>query len=302
MNFELLIDDFNVNQFERVFELFSSYFDVSDKLLSVGYLEWLYLTNPYGHAKVVRVLDGDRWIGFMAMIPIELAKRESRLLAYYVVNVLVHPDYHGKNIFGKMIAAAKEFVRHEGSALMGHPNDMALKSWKRAEMHFHESLSPYLVVPRILSGGASVKVVTHVDDLRSVVSELDAQLISAETWNVAITADYINWRYLANPVNSYLVQLLDVNGASVGFSVSKKVRSGVSLLVDRFMLESHVEDGFSKLPWLTVYFRSKMLKRELIGGFLPVPVRKKIPFFLTCYEKPFLNFDVVKIGLSASDF
>ncbi|WP_309678789.1 GNAT family N-acetyltransferase [Polaromonas sp.] len=302
MSIGVSIEDFNSSQFEQLAALFASYFPAGDKLLSRDYTEWLYAKNPYGPAKMVKAVDDGRLVGFMAMIPVHLVRRDARLVAYYVVNVLVHPEYHGKHVFGRMITAAKELVKTENAVLMGHPNDMALKSWQRARMHFHASLKPSLALPRLRARGARAHVVGAVSQLQSVLAALNAQALQADRWNIAVTGDYVSWRYLAHPANKYLVQLIEVHGAAAGFLVSKKVRPGIRLLVDQFMLDPYAAGSLGRLPWLTISFRPEASASEFAGSLWPIPVKKQIPFFFTHYAQPSTARDVMNLGLSASDF
>lgn len=302
MKIEVSIEDFNVSQFDQLVALFGSYFPPDDKLLTKGYAEWLYAKNPFGLARMVKAVEGDRWVGFMALIPVHLVRRDARLVAYYVVNVLVHPEYHGKHIFGRMITAAKELVEAEKAVLMGHPNDMALKSWQRARMHFHDPLRPSLVVPKLLARGVRVRRLVDIEQLQSVLPALSAQALLAERWNIAVTAEYVSWRYLTHPANKYLIQLIEVNRVPAGFFVSKKVRPAIRLLVDQFMLDQHAAGGFSRLPWLTISFKPEASAREYAGSLWPLPAKKQLPFFFTHYQQPSTARDVMNLGLSASDF
>lgn len=302
MTIEVSIDNFSPTHFNHMAELFCSYFDSSDKLLTVGYLEWLYCKNPFGLAKMVRAVEGDHWVGFMAMIPVQLVMHSSSPLAYYVVNVLVHPQYQGRHIFARLIAAAKELVKMENAVLIGHPNDMALKQWQRSRMHFHEPLRPSLVVPKPFSKRVNASDIRDAKQLSSVLPALQAQAKRANRLGVAITQTYINWRYFECPTNNYRLQLIRVDGVSVGFIATKKVRFGVGLLIDQFMLDEHLSSGLGRLPWFTVSFRAESLTRELSKSLLPLPFKKRIPFFLTCYHQPFSDYDVMNIGLSVSDF
>lgn len=302
MSIEVQITDFNMNQFDQLVTLFGSYFQSDDKLLTRSYTEWLYAKNPFGLARMVVAVDGERWIGFMALIPVHLVRSDAQLVAYYVVNVLVHPQYHGKKIFGRMIFAAKELVTFENAALMGHPNDMALKSWQRADMHFHDALKPSLVVPKLRAKGVCAHDVYDVNQLQKVVQALTVQASAAERWCLALTEEYISWRFMEHPTNTYRIQLVEFNTEPVGLLVSRRMRPGISLLVDQFMIDRYAASTLGCVPWLAVSFRPKSSMREFSRSLWPLPLKKKIPFFCTHYPQPFTAQDVMNLGLSASDF
>lgn len=302
MSIEVQIHNFNTSQFGQLAVLFGSYFQPDDKLLTKCYTEWLYAKNPFGLARMVAAVEADRWIGFMALIPVHLVRNNARLVAYYVVNVLVHPEHQGRHIFGRMITAAKKLVTDENAVLMGHPNDMALKSWQRARMHFHDPLRPSLAVPGLLAKGVRAHDVEDLEQLQAILPALSAQVLKAERWQLEVTGEYVNWRYLEHPTNTYRIQLVEVDAAPAGFLVSRKVRLGINLLVDQFMLEHYAADAFACLPWFTLSFKPTSSMRKFSGSLWQLPVKKQIPFFCTYYQQPFSAADVVNLGLSASDF
>lgn len=302
MSLEVSIEDYADHQHGPLFELFASYFQPDDRLLTVAYTRWLYAENPFGPALMVSVTEGERWVGFMAMIPVELARRGKRLRAYYVVNVLVHPQFHGKHLFGRMITAAKALVTAKGAALMGHPNDMALKSWQRARMHFHESLRPSLALPVPWARGVSARTVREAGQLDASASVLADIASQAERWCVAATPEYLDWRYLRHPSNAYGVQVLAARGAPAGVQITKRVRPGVRLLVDQFVQAHQARGATGLLPPLTLCFWPDSLTKEQAGAVLPLPWKKRIPFFLTRSPDPEESASVASLGLSASDF
>jgi GNAT superfamily N-acetyltransferase len=302
MSVDVRIEGFAVeSQFGPLQKLFGSYFDPGNKLLTKSYLEWLYGRNPFGPARMVIAQDDGEWIGFMAMIPASLVKRGESIRAYYVVNVLVHPNYHGRNIFGRMIAVAKEMVAREGSALMGHPNDMALKSWRRAEMHFQPSLMPTLVLPWRSSGAQSF-IVDNPKQLDHCCANLKTQAGSSEFWALDISSDYISWRYLNHPVNRYGVRRVDVGEHPVGLLISRRMRRGIHLLLDYFFVKDHEKRVLSACPIFSVGFQPRGPETALKWPKVAVPVKKQIPFFFTHYGMSFGVDDMRQVGLSLSDF
>jgi GNAT superfamily N-acetyltransferase len=302
MSLEISICEFNANQFDRLAELFSSYFKSGNKLLDCTYITWLYGQNPFGPARMVIASEADRWVGFMAMVPTNFVKQGEQLLAYYVVNVLVHPEFHGKHVFGRMITAAKEHVKTKNAVLMGHPNDLAIKSWQRAKMHFVEQLKAGISAPRLRPRGVGVVEVTCIDQLLPVWPVLKARALESDHWCLAASGEYINWRYLTHPVNNYRIQMVEVAGTPVGFMVTKKVRPGISLLLDQFLVDRHTRAALACLPWLTVSFKPQSVLSELSGVIWSLPIKKQIPFFFTKYDQPVVASEVLYQGLSASDF
>jgi GNAT superfamily N-acetyltransferase len=302
MSTDVLLEDFSDEHLIPLFELFRSYFGPDDRLLTEGYTKWLYAENPFGRARMVWVQNEGRWVGFMAMVPVELAREGERQRAYYVVNVLVHPEFHGKHLFGRMISAAKAAVAAEGAALMGHPNDMALKSWQRARMHFHEPLRPSLAWTMPLGAGVRARAVQSAQQLLPAIPVLNEVVAQSPVWRVAAAPDYLEWRYLRHPSNAYCLQLLEADGTAAGVQITKRVRPGIHLLVDQFVQAKHVKGATRRLPAFTLCFWPDSLTRERSGAAVPLPWKKRIPVFMTRTREPDPSAAMAGLGLSASDF
>lgn len=298
----MVIQEYEDVQFDPLFKLFKSYFQPDDRLLTEHYTRWLYAENPFGLARMVQVREGDRWVGFMAMIPVELVKQGAHLRGYYVVNVLVHPQHLGKHLFGRMISAAKKYAEAENAVLIGHPNDMALKSWQRARMQFHEPLRPSLAIPKPWRIGLAVHREKSLSQLATATHVLADAVGNAKVWRVAATPEYLDWRYLRHPTNAYAVQSLQRAGELVGIQITKWVRLGVGLLVDQFVQPQHVNTATGKLPLLTICFLPDSVTRERSGSVWVLPWKKRIPFFMTHTPQGVESASAASLGLSPSDF
>ena len=302
MTYAITIEPYDDAQLSHLKTLFASYFKPDDRLLTESYSQWLYGANPIGRARIVAVVEDGRWIGFMAMIPVDLVKGEERRAAYYVVNVLVHPEHHGKNLFRQMIVAAKELAMAEDATLIGHPNEMALPFWKRARMQFQESLIPTLTLPTWHGLGLKVRPIKTLDQLQAVMSALPQRLVRMDRWNVALSAPYLDWRYLQHPTNRYYLQSIQLDGAVAGLQIVKRIRWGVNMLIDQFVIERHRNAATERLPWPTIAFKPETSIRTGCGLVWRLPLKKQIDFFCTHFQRPFEAGDLTGLGLSASDF
>jgi GNAT superfamily N-acetyltransferase len=294
---------FKMADFEAMRALFASYFQPDDKLLSPNYTSWLYVDNPFGAAQVAIVEDEGRWVGFMALVPVELARAGGkRLLAYYVVNVLVHPAHHGKNLFGRMIETAKFFVAERGAALMGHPNDMAIKSWVRNDMQFRQPLLPRLVRPRWWAAGAKAQALSQATSLQGIDGWLKGLPEQSSGWRVAASAAYLQWRFLQHPTNRYRVQLVARRGDPIAVLATRQIRPGAHLLIDTFAAETDFDAACVGLPWLTVAFRPEAHAKVHPKSWWRLPIKKQMPMFATLAGAASPDANWAALGLSTSDF
>ncbi len=296
------INEYDPASFGKLIELFSSYFPVGDKLLSHDYTDWLYLRNPCGPAKVAIVEEGGLWIAFMAMIPVNLYANDSKLLGYFVVNVLVHADHQGKFLFGKMITEAKKYADAHNAVLLGHPNGLAVKSWHRAKMKFFPELRPYLFVPGRKGYGYTVSLIKGADQIKELFPVNSPYADGAGRVRQLIDSEYIQWRFLNHPVNTYRVQLLRYKDQPCGIMISRVIKFKLGLLIDVFVAPEHVNAAVRSLPVGTIAFMPENTSSIITRSAWTLPVKKRMPFFLGHAGGMGGSIDTININLSASDF
>ena len=305
MTSDVLIEAFSEHDLEPLRTLFASYFPSGDRLLTPDYNCWLYGSNPFGPALMVKVLDGARWVGFMAMVPVQLQKSTQKLQAYFVVNVLVHPEYHGKHLFGRMIKAAMVKVEREGAALLGHPNNMAHKAWQRARMHFQDELRPSLAMPSLLGlfgFGYKIRRLESAPQLAALRQPLMDLLAGESAWRVAATPEYLDWRYFQHPTIKYRLDRIEEGGSVVGLQITKRLRPGVSMLIDQYVPSALQRAACARLPLVTVAMMPQRSAAAGGTGMYALPLKKRIPFFFTQPAEKANAETTAQMGLSASDF
>lgn len=271
--------------------------------MSQAYIDWLYLDNPNGLAQVVIASQEDQWVGFLALVPVALRRGQDRKPAFYVVNVLVHPEYQGKHIFSRMIGVAKSYAKDQAAFLMGHPNKAALPMWKRARMQFHQSLRPTAISPGLpFVSGVTVRIESIEELVRLGVDRESEGFYSEEYFQVEVSSQYVNWRYLKHPFTSYQVRAGTSKGRLTRLAITKRVRPMAHLLVDYFAPQVKATGGKPVLPWFTVAFGTEAARNRRSLGEMSIPVKKEIPFFCTDGTAELDSHALALLGLSASDF
>jgi len=295
------IGAFEEGDFDRLARLFSREFQADDKLLSAAYTKWLYADNPHGPAQIVRASEDGEWVGFLAAIPVRLAREGTQRTAYYVVNVLVDPAQRGKKVFDRMIEVAAAHAQSEGAMLMGHPNPAAMGAWRRAKMRFQAPLKATIATPTaIFRPQLRREAVAEARRLALSVELYNARTSHASKWRLLLTTDYLDWRFLRHPTNHYRLTDISNGDEPLGFIVTKRLRSFLHLMIDDFMLDDFGGAGFVSAPFATVVFVT-----EAVGAasheLLPCPVRKEIPYFCTAFGDD-AGEHSFRLGLSATDF
>lgn len=296
-----ILETFDVAQIEKITDLFATAFPRSHHSRNPKYLRWLLADNPAGHAKVIFIEKHESWVAFMAMIPVRLRVGARKALGYYVVDVLVHPEYQGNHLFSRMITTAKEYCASTAADLIGHPNSLAKPFWRRARMKFRDSLRPMVAVPSILKRDFR----TRYADLSTVPepfgSAVNAGASLEREVRVDADGDYVRWRYLSHPINHYLIQVLSQNQRPVGIQILKSVRPGVKILMDQFLASEKKESALKVLPPVTICFVPESAAESFRPRLQPLPTTRRLPYFLTPGDSTVSQSEAL-LGLSASDF
>jgi GNAT superfamily N-acetyltransferase len=302
---ELLLSPFEPAMLGPHHDLFVSYFPAGDKLLQENYLRWLYEKNPHGPALMVRVVEDCRWIAFMAMIPVRLNCSERQRQAYYVVNVLVHPEHQGRYLFGRMIGAAAAYCQDIDCWLMGHPNTMALPAWRRARMQFRPALNLRLITPGISLGIGGRRELSSLAQLQQCLSMPENDIMARNNtplWKPVCTAEYLFWRFLNHPVNQYRINLLCQRGGQSLLCVTKRIKPGVHLMIESWSSSASLQAAGACAPWLTVAAITDEAQMQSKGGVLSLSLRKSMPFFCTSFSTSLVDNELSALSLAASDF
>ncbi len=301
MSINFSIDTFDIGLFHKLTELFSDHFASNDRLLSKTYTEWLYSKNPFGPAKIVTATQDGRWLGFMALVRVCLARQHAVQPGYFVVNVFIHPKQRGKNVFKLMIDQAIQYVKNEHAILMGHPNSLAYGAWRRAEMHFQPPLKPYLVTPEVFRRDTAFYDVADVSQLEPFISIFNEQGRRSKEWQVLLSEDYVAWRYLQHPTNHYRLRAIKTKDGLAGFFVVKQICPGLNMLIDQFLLYGSMDVSLGCAPWFTVAFTTEAFRKRC-SRLWTIPSKKELPFFCTDFLKPIEAREIMRLALSASDF
>jgi GNAT superfamily N-acetyltransferase len=300
---ELQLDAYEPGMLPAHHQLFGSYFAAQDKLLQEPYLQWLYGDNPHGPALMVRCVEDATWIAFMAMIPVRLARNGQTQLAYYVVNVLVHPEHQGRHLFGRLITEAVKYCRGTGAWLMGHPNAMALPSWRRARMQFRASLDLRPVWPGMpWRWGRSIRLGSRAE-LQSHLGTghvPEGWLAGSSIWKPVCDADYLAWRFLEHPIQHY--QIRWVQGRQTLLCVTRCMKPGLHLLIEAWSPSGDLRGLGLGTPLFTLAALSRQAQQASGGSVPDIRLRKTLPFFCTTSSTQVGDDELSALCLAASDF
>lgn len=282
----------------------STHYSPGHPALSENFLRWFYLDNPYGCATLIVAQENDLWIGLIVLIPIVLEGAGGRLQnACYAVNVLTHPQHRGKSLFTKMISHARNLLSASEVWLLGHPNSNATPGWQRQKMEFREPLNLHFIKPRLPFSAIREMRLTSLHDLQTIPESFWTGLRNRTDTHLKYTPEFVAWRFLSAPHRKYKVSAVTRKGVLLGIRVTRSFKGPIDLMVDFIGPVASLGDLFSSRckPTLVMHAGCGNTVDEVKRGSWRIPVRRKIPFFVTTWGHADKS-DMTGITLAASDF
>jgi GNAT superfamily N-acetyltransferase len=115
---------------DRTVELMGLGFPAAHKF-SRTFLEWQYYENPAGEPLGCNIDDGERLIGHLMGIPLNVRLRGRSVVVTLIMNVATHPDYRGRGLFldlVRRVAAMSAARGHEG--VVGIANQQTIRAYE----------------------------------------------------------------------------------------------------------------------------------------------------------------------------
>ena len=286
---EIKIKEFEDSLIDELICLRKSFYSRDDLLLDQSYIRWLYEKNTSGKTKLAIATEEGKFIGMIALIPIPIMQSGKTIIGYFAAHVLVHPDHNGKNIFIKLIRHAVKFITNSNSILIGHPNQLAIPGWTRAKMEFLPSLNYYTTKPSFDFSYRN-RPLQNISELKKILS---SKVICNDTVQVNLSAEFIEWRYIDCPNNTYKVNVVEYRGKIIGIIVYKVIKQFIKVIMDYVELTENAIIHSSIIPSI-VAVKNK-------PSVLSFNLNKSLPYFVTNYSDLIINPTTSNINLSATD-
>lgn len=288
---------------QALIELGATHYKPGHPALTIEFLRWFYLENPAGAATLVVAQEEGVWIGLIAMIPVGLVRAGVHQPASFAVHVLSHPAHRGKNLFVKMIRAAKAYLQQHGIWLLGHPNAAAMPGWRRQKMHFCAPLRPRLAKWVLPWSGLTSRTVTSAAELQALPDDWWAKIHARADVQVRVDPLFLSWRYLQAPHKRYRVETVWRGDRCLGWRVSRSFKGPLALLVDHGAALNDLPSvvGSVRRPTLVMHADGGLTSSQIALASWPLPRRREMPFFASTWgDEP--GVDMTGITLAASDF
>ncbi|MBZ9631480.1 GNAT family N-acetyltransferase [Salegentibacter sp. LM13S] len=169
-----------------------------------------HIENPFGESLVLLAEENDDIIGVRAFMRWQWQLEENVFSAFRAVDTATHPAHQGKGIFKRLTLKALELGKERGDHFVFNtPNEQSkpgyLKmGWKEVDK-LHTQIIP--VFPFFWNSNSIQKDPKNKPNLNINLLELwNSKLKNTSNLFTPKTKDYLNWRYINNPLQAYRVE------------------------------------------------------------------------------------------------
>jgi hypothetical protein len=239
------------NEFERVFDLVDTVFET--KRARAAY-EWLYRANPMGVAHCWLVIErcSGELVASQCRFPWPVARGDERIEGEFSGDFATLPRLQRQGLYRLTVEVRDSHARQNQTVVLGAPNAKSRGALaKMGRQHYVLGPLPFGLLPlnfvellrsrswprgtaKTFGSAANEalglwhkKVLASPDDIRieelghfdSGIDALTHSCMSTPGYWCPHEAEFLNWRYLQHPVNSYVAQVAIVNEEVRGYSV-----------------------------------------------------------------------------------
>jgi predicted N-acetyltransferase YhbS len=166
---------------DRTVELMGLGFPGAHKF-SRAFLQWQYYDNPAGAPLGCNIDDGERLIGHLMGIPLNMRLHGASAVVTLIMNVATHPDYRGRGLFLELVRRVAQMSAERGHAgVVGVANQQTERAY-RTKLGFQN----------VAGLDAHVELLAQRIDMTAALAAADF----AHRW----TDETLAWR-LSNPAN-----------------------------------------------------------------------------------------------------
>ncbi|MHA1995611.1 MAG: GNAT family N-acetyltransferase [Candidatus Hodarchaeales archaeon] len=206
---ELKLAEYTSGDETQIIELFKNSFQVAT---SIDYWNWRFRDNPTGKIAIKLMWDKDFLAGHYAVSPIHLNYFGMKIDTALSNMTMTHSKYWGKGIFPKLADALYSDLAVNTEFIWGYPNENShysfVKKLKWVDIYQIPMFSfTHGSIPRKL------KVTNnkgHIEKINTFDTRFDTFwndfILSKKNISVYRSSDYLNWRFIQNPVNRYHVR------------------------------------------------------------------------------------------------
>jgi hypothetical protein len=198
------IRNYNKGDEQHILDLFELVFR---KPMLPDYWQWRFANNPTGKIMIKLMWDSEVLVGHYAVSPVFLLVDGEKTLTALSMTTMTHPDYAGKGIFSELAETlyTDEYKKNELAAIWGFPNTNShyafIKNlgWQDLEQIPSFSLDAQKLTDSAATG-FNVADSFNANHYNAFLEVCSNYCIKADR-----SPEYLNWRYIQNPSNKYVI-------------------------------------------------------------------------------------------------
>lgn len=249
MKYDVVISDFDSSFSLRTFFQQEKY-----RNRAAEWLDWKFGRNPHGLGITVLAMKNDEIVGFLGFIPRHMNIKGDRITSYQAVDGFITSSERGKGLFGLMVQNATDFFRSKQSVfLFGFPDSYLLPMYLRKDWVIVGDIRKYAYP---LNFDLLIKAFRPLHFLRPLGKlanyfhhhfNISGRFLEKATpcpinvfdraFSVNLNlfairdADYLNWRFVSNPMATYTNLYFDNGrGDILGFCSLKIIGNVVTIM------------------------------------------------------------------------
>lgn len=201
-----------LEMFERVFH----------RTMSLSYWEWRFRNCPYGPSVIRLAWHGDSLVGHYAVATSRLAIRGAEVPAVLSMTTMTDSRYLHLGIMQRLGEEAYEECRGRGiMAVYGFPNHNSFPGFiKRLGWRDMGRVYQHTTEAHRLSGGMPPGI-ELVEEFPEDVGSLHERRRRSFAVTTPRTREFLQWRFVDEPLNDYPILVLRANGELRGCAVLK---------------------------------------------------------------------------------
>lgn len=216
----MIIKEYTKNNINEILALFE---DVFNKEMPVSYWKWRYDKGPIKEKYIKLMWMENKLIGHYAVFPMYLRVNNKLIKTGFSMTTMTSPLHRGKGIFVKLARSLYEDNFNNINIIWGFPNENSIHGFTKYLEWEH------LININMLSiklNGCKYKGIKldNIFEANYFNRDYDDLIYSMSCkYKIIVNKDsnYLNWRYISNPINKYYLYEYREDSKLVGYCVCK---------------------------------------------------------------------------------
>jgi hypothetical protein len=253
---------------------------VANDYLNEKYFRWKYHT-PYGKAVIAIIKDGSRILASTAMIPLYLKYKNSIFRGWQACDVAALPEMRGKSSFRNCIQMLSDYLKPT-EIFFGFPNEHSVGIVQNIGWITKGIITTW-INPRSVFADESCSAIRQIFKFDNLHDAFIKDIVDYDYVTIVKDSEYLNWRYIQNPIFQYHIFTLYEQGKRQGYIVARTadiLDHQIAIVMDLCSLRPEIDiillryiaQWAKKLSRKTIVLLDNTLSLKIAfqTGFLPV--------------------------------